>query len=263
MFTASKRIMLLKAPPNDNEDQHIMQECDGEYISTDDAGSAITYIEEYTANENGSESEDGGYFVEYVDEDYQMIGELNDSENENPHESNSNLEHQTTNETDEQIDEYNCNLCGMNFASINDHVDQYHPGQDIIVDILDGNETVMVKQERPLETQESEEDCVSDTDPLDDEMIVYGEEGMETDNTSIDEYVDEKGAEVGALDNATGTILNSPNIRSNRKTTKASVSSFWMDLSRGGVLNIFVFFNFISRATRYTLVAIAVKYLPR
>lgn len=229
--------MLLKAPPNDNEDQHIMQECDGEYISTDDAGSAITYIEEYTANENGSESEDGGYFVEYVDDDYQMVGETNDSENENPHESH-NLDHQTTNETDEQIDEYNCNLCGMNFASINDHVEQYHPDQDIIVDILDGNETVMVKQERPLETHESEEDCASDTDPLDDELIVYGEEGMETDNTSIDEYVDEKGAEDYALDDATDPILNSPSIQSNRKITKANVSSFWMGLSSGG-LNIF------------------------
>lgn len=212
-------MILVKASTSDNDDQNLVQECDSEYISTDDAGSPITYIEEYTGNENGSESEDGAYFVEYVDDDYQMIGEINDSENENPLETN-NLENQTTNETDEQIDEYNCNLCGMNFESINEHVEQYHPGEDIIVDILDGNETVVVKQERPLEAQESEEDCVSDTDPMEDEMIVYGEEGMETDNTSIDEYVNEKEPECYTLDDASGTI-NASSTSSNRKTTKA------------------------------------------
>lgn len=227
-LTASKRMVIMKATTSDNEDQSVLQECDGEYISTDDAGSPITYFEEYTGHENGSESEDGAYFVEYVDDDYQMIGEINDSENENPIESN-NLENQTTDETDEQVDEYNCNLCGMNFESINDHVEQYHPGQDIIVDILDGNGTVVVKQERPLETQESEEDGVSETDPMDDELIVYGEEGMEEmDNSSIDEYVGEKGSDTYTLDNATGPIINASSTRSDRKTTKTDVSSFWM-----------------------------------
>lgn len=227
-FTASKRMIFVKATTSDNDDQNLLQECDSEYISTDDAGSPITYIEEYTGNENGSESEDGAYFVEYVDDDYQMIGDVNDSENENQLESN-NLENQTTNETDEQIDEYNCNLCGMNFESINEHVEQYHPGEDIIVDILDGNGTVMVKQETPFEaSQESGDDCVSETNPLDDEMIVYGEEGMETDSSSIDQYVNEKEPECYTLDDGTSTIINASSTQSNRKTTKA-VCYCWME----------------------------------
>lgn len=42
---------------------------------------------------------------------------------------------------------YNCNVCGMDFQSIDEHIANYHSGQDVIVDVSpDENEASVVQQ---------------------------------------------------------------------------------------------------------------------
>lgn len=219
---------------SDNEQNELLTEehesPNGEYIttatdSTDDDGS-ITYIEDYGVNENGSESEEGAFFVEYVnegDEGYQLVDEINETENDD--DSQQELTDYTDNDGNEEL--YNCNLCGMNFKSITEHVEQYHSDQDVVIDILEESGTA-IKQEDSLDGQEYDVNYGNDgeTDPLAaEEMIVYGDEQMDADNTSLDEYVLENKTEVYSYDDATGSITKSTNDKNQQKqpNVKANV----------------------------------------
>lgn len=188
--------MRVKTNPSDNEENEMTTNdiLNGEYLavgedSTDDDGS-ITYIEDYNVNENGTESEEGGYFVEYVnegDEGYQLIEENeNENDNENEMENGDEL-------AEDEL--YNCNLCGMNFKSITEHVERYHSDQDVIIDILDEDGTV-VKQEGAVEYQDVDEENNLQSEEQDsaEEMIVYNDESMDEDNSLLDEYVLEDGS---------------------------------------------------------------------
>lgn len=178
--------------------------------STDEDGS-LTYVEDYDLNENGDE--EGAFFVEYVtEEDENLItGENADTE----YETNQFNEYA---DSDEVVDElYNCNLCGMNFKSITEHVEKYHSGQDVLIDISEEGSSV-IKAERsadgPLTFAETEDESGSlitadNINMNDGELIVYGEESLENDddNDLLEEMAyEEDESEVYTYDGATGSI---------------------------------------------------------
>lgn len=65
-------------------------------------------------------------------------------------------------EDEEQEDDseelYNCNACGMNFASIEEHIEQYHSHQDVILDVADKVADDTVKCEPPEYINDIEEE---------------------------------------------------------------------------------------------------------
>lgn len=185
--------------------------------STDDDGS-ITYIDDYEINDNGDE--DGAYFVEYVTEDDNLIaGESNDPE----FEENQLTEYADTDDTTEEL--YNCNLCGMNFKSITDHIEKYHSGQDVLIDISEESGTA-IKSERALELSDYQDNddegssmITSDNVSTNDgELIVYGEESLENETELMEEMTDDDNQvnEIYTYDDTTGSLTRATSSRSAR-----------------------------------------------
>lgn len=196
--------------------------------STDEDGS-ITYVEDYEINENGDD--DGAFFVEYITEDDNQM-ESNDTELD----GNQLSEYGDIDETTDEL--YNCNLCGMNFKSITDHIEKYHSGQDVLIDISDDGGTA-VKTEKPLELNdypdnedENENGSLNTADNVsmnDGEMIVYGEESLENDNELLDEATDEDNSvftetsEVYTYDDATGSLTRTTSTKTKAVPNRSNV----------------------------------------
>lgn len=195
--------------------------------STDDDGS-MNYVEDYELNENGDD--DGAFFVEYVTEEEENL--ITGENNETEYEANQFNEYA---DSDEAIDElYNCNLCGMNFKSITEHVEEYHSGQDVLIDISDESSAVVkVEQRDPLEMgdNENEGDSLITSDNVgmnnDGELIVYGEESLENENDLLEEMAyEEDQSEVYTYDGETGSITRA-NVSKQFNTNTANVCFFF------------------------------------
>lgn len=139
---------------------------------------------------------------------------------------------------DETADDlYNCNLCGMNFKSITEHIEKYHSGQDVLIDISEDGGT-MIKSEKPLELddyQENDDDggdlLTSDNISINDaEILVYGDDTLEHENEFMDDATDEDNAvfdqtsEVYTYDDATGSLTRATNSKPRTVTNKSTVS---------------------------------------
>lgn len=127
----------------ENENDDLLVEMDGKNLHDDDA----VYIMD-DASQETEEDENQQYIVEEEDMEQQ----------------------------EEDIDDlYNCNVCGMNFTSIDDHIQKYHSDQDVILDVADANETTsMVKCEPPEYINDiDEDDDDSDVIDGDNEQIVF------------------------------------------------------------------------------------------
>lgn len=78
---------------------------------------------------------------------------------------------------DEDIEDmYNCNVCGMNFTSIDEHIQQYHSNQEVILDVAEAVETTgqAVKCEPPEYINDVEEDDeVMDAADGETEQIIF------------------------------------------------------------------------------------------
>lgn len=128
---------------DDNENDDLLVAMDGKNLHDDDT----VYIMD-DASQETMEDENQEYIVEEED-----------------------LEQQ-----EEDIEDlYNCNVCGMNFTSIDDHIQNYHSDQDVILDVADANETSsMVKCEPPEYINDiDEDDDDSDVIDGDTEQIVF------------------------------------------------------------------------------------------
>lgn len=113
----------------ENENDDLLVAMDGKNLHDDDA----VYITENAYQENeDDDDDDGGENQQYVVEDEDLE------------------------------DLYNCNVCGMNFTSIDDHIQRYHSNQDVILDVADANEVTSmsstVKCEPPEYINDIEED---------------------------------------------------------------------------------------------------------
>lgn len=186
--------------------------------STDDDGSIAYISENYELPENGDE--DGAFFVEYVTEEEENLitGENNDTD----FEANQFAEYA---EDDEITDElYNCNLCGMNFKSITEHVEKYHSGQDVLIDISEeSGSAIKAERDDPLDIQENEDEgssLITGSDNIsmnDGELLVYGEESLENDSELLEELTDEDDQEVYTYDNATGSLTRAVNVKGGKR----------------------------------------------
>lgn len=229
---AKQRLVKIVTKTSNSDDSDQAASSHHEYIagvdeSTDDDGS-ITYVEDYEINENGDD--DGAFFVEYItEEDNQM--ESNDT---NELDGKPLSEYDDIDETTDEL--YNCNLCGMNFKSITDHIEKYHSGQDVLIDISDEGGTT-VKSEKPLELNDyqdndDESGSLINADNVsmnDGEMIVYGEESLEHDNELMDEATDDDNlvftetSEVYTYDDATGSLTRTDYTRPKAVANKSNV----------------------------------------
>lgn len=219
-----------------------------EYLTTVEAEStdedaSITYLEDYEIADNCDE--DGAFFVEYITEDDENLITADANEPDN-FDGNQLSEYDEIGEADVDEDAgggsddtgdelYNCNLCGMNFKSINDHIENYHSGQDVLIDVSDeGGATV--KSEKPLELNDYQNDGIAGnlltvSDGIGDgELIVYGEESLEHDGELIDEATDDENRqEVYTFDGTTCTLTKTicvkPDKRPKNVATKTKINN--------------------------------------
>lgn len=207
--------------------------------STDDDGSIAYITENYEITDNADE-DDSAFFVEYVTEDDENLiaGESNETE----FEANQYAEYA---EDDEYTDElYNCNLCGMNFKSITEHVEKYHSGQEVLIDVSEESGSA-IKSERdqdPLGIQENEDEgsgsLITGSDNIsmtDGEFVVYGDDTIENDMELLEELSEDDEQEVYTYDGATGSLTRAINVKGGKRikvaAVKSTVSAFALFLS--------------------------------
>lgn len=131
----------------ENENDDLLVAMDGKHSHDEDA----VYIMENAYQENDDDDcENQQYIVE-------------EEEMEQPEEEEEDIE-----------DMYNCNVCGMNFASIDEHIEQYHSNQEVILDVAEAIDTTQqaVKCE-PSEHINDEDDDVMDTMDGEPEQIIF------------------------------------------------------------------------------------------
>lgn len=183
--------------------------------STDDDGSIAYISENYEMNANGDD--DGAFFVEYVTEEEENL--ITGENNETEYEANQYAEYA---DDDDDLNEelYNCNLCGMNFKSITEHVEKYHSGQDVLIDISEeSGSAIKTEKDDPLDIQENEDESgslITGSDNIsmnDGELIVYGDESMENDAELLEEFTDDDEQEVYTYDGATGSLTRAINVK--------------------------------------------------
>lgn len=138
---------------------------------------------------------------------------------------------------------YNCNLCGMNFKSITEHIEKYHSGQDVLIDISEENSAPIKTEQRPddpLEFDESNEDengSLSTTDNInlnDGEFIVFGDESMENENENdiLDNFTDDDDqSEVYTYDDTTGSLTRATSAKVFKRTTNAVAAAVNVEVS--------------------------------
>ena len=131
------------------------------YISTNAA-------EELSADENGIE--------EYLTDDAQFT---------------SDEQQRTVEQNDDDDSElYNCNVCGVNFIDIQEHIEKYHSGQDVVLDIGELPTNREADGTYPVEIPNDEESY------FEEQLIVKTENGDDTleqfehgnDTTVVQEY---------------------------------------------------------------------------
>ncbi|XP_031634575.1 zinc finger protein 436 [Contarinia nasturtii] len=186
--------------------------------STDDDGS-IAYIDNYDINENGDE--DAPFFIEYVTADDGIL--TTGDNNETEYETEQYTEYTEDDDTNEDL--YNCNLCGMNFNSVDEHIEKYHGEEDVFVDIGESGSGVKTERVSDEDGQENEDegmltgsDNVSITDG---EFIAYGDESLENDNDILADITDDDDqlqSEVYTYDGATGAITRATNVKGGKQT---------------------------------------------
>lgn len=195
----------------------------------------MAYVEDYEINENGEE--DGAFFVEYItEEDENLINaDTNDSEYEVNQQNSEGVE------ADDEL--YNCNLCGMNFKSITEHIEKYHSGQDVLIDISEENSASIKTEQKPddpLEFDESNEEengSLSTTDNInlnDGEFIVFGDESMENENENdiLDNFTDDDDqSEVYTYDDTTGSLTRATSAKVVKRTTTAVAATANVEVS--------------------------------
>lgn len=195
-----------------------------EFISSveepaEDEGNSIAYV-----NINEIHEEDGDYFIEYVNEDDGNI--ISTDNNETEYEAEQYTEYTEDDDTNEEL--YNCNLCGMNFNSIEEHVQQYHAEEEVFVNI-DDNDSV-IKSELILESTENEDEgegsliTADNTSNTDGELITYGDESIENENDILDEMTDDETSqpEIYTFDRVTGAITKATNVKGTKETKTAN-----------------------------------------
>lgn len=108
-----------------------------------DDNNTIAYIEEDYELADIEDNDGNTYLVEYVNEEPDTSGEIQMIDmDENLADDDVNAEYtdllddmiecsDTTNEI------YNCNLCGMNFKNVNEHVEKYHSNEDVVIEMED------------------------------------------------------------------------------------------------------------------------------
>lgn len=186
--------------------------------STDDDGSIAYISENYEMTDNADADDDAAFFVEYVtEEDENLIaGENIDTE----FESNQFTEYADDDEMNDEL--YNCNLCGMNFKSITEHVEKYHSGQDVLIDISEeSGSAIKTEANDPLAENEDEVGSLitgSDNNSMNDsELIVYGDESLENDTELLEELTDDDEQEVYTYDGATGSLTRAVNVNAEKR----------------------------------------------
>lgn len=70
-------------------------------------------------------------------------------------------------ENDGEIELYNCDACGMDFESIDEHVKKYHSHQDVVVDVGEESTKYIASA-----TDEPEESTINDV-TIKEEQVVY------------------------------------------------------------------------------------------
>lgn len=204
-----------------------------------DGGDSIAYVEDYEIAGNGDDEDGDAFFVEYVLEDENNLsaaptaatvsGDSNGSEIDDPQEQQlTEYDDDDDGSDDGGGDLFNCDLCGMNFKSINDHMDEYHSGQDYVIDMSEENGATSIKTEKPLdlndidENDQDDDDNVDDEDgeetefitadstirTADDEFTVYDESLEEISDEIIDDVLDDDNGEpdVYTYDDVTGRV---------------------------------------------------------
>lgn len=142
--------MIVEEEENENDD--LLVAMDGKNLHDDDT---IYIMEnEYQENEDGDDDENRQYIVEDRDMEQQE---------------------------EESEDLYNCNACGMNFSSIDDHIQRYHSNQDVILDVNDTSDmqstTGIVKCEPPEYINDVEDD--EEEEEEDGEMMYAGDDDVQ------------------------------------------------------------------------------------
>lgn len=112
-----------------------------EFINDYDEDASIAYIEEDYDSADG-EDNDGAttYLVEYVNED--IDGNGDEDIVEQMTDDATTIEYTDMLEdmvdcSDNGDDLYNCNLCGMTFKNVNEHVEKYHSNEDVVIEMDD------------------------------------------------------------------------------------------------------------------------------
>lgn len=126
---------------------------------------------------------------------------------------------------------YNCNLCGIDFKSITEHIEKYHSGEDVLIDVIDKNDTAIVKTEKSdtaySEVREESIDSEGGNYTTDDNnidigenqmMAVYGDDPLDENDEFLEDFVDDDtdSTEIYRYNESTGALT---------KTTNASISS--------------------------------------
>lgn len=189
-----------------NEDEYLAVD-----ESTDDDGS-IAYID-YEMGEDEAGEEDG-FFVEYVNEieDDTLANAADDGVQyeEEPPEGDGFTEYFGSDDLNED-DLYNCNLCGMDFKSITEHIEKFHSNEDVVIDVMEksGAAIKTEKQTDPLAEDASVDEnefITAESDLAASQMIVYGDDHFDENNDFLDDLVDEDENDVYTYDESTGVL---------------------------------------------------------
>lgn len=233
----------IKQSNTDTDENESVSDQNGELITamdeSDDEEGSVTYIEDYEMTENDDPDGDT-YFVEYVndvDDDGNLIAEQNDidyvSEN-----------HEEVNDFTESNDDiYNCNLCGMNFKDVKDHIEKYHADQEFVIEMDEMNSSI--KLEKNTNSIEYDENEIEDENTFiggnddvnlhESEMIIYSDEQLENENSFLNTYSDDDtNTEVYTYDNTTESLTKAPSkaktirrpVTKTSTTTTANVCEF-------------------------------------
>lgn len=231
LVLTKKRLVKIETKPNNDDIDEVEQTSSDhhEFITgmneaTDDDGS-IAYIENIEINENERDDENP-YFVEYVTEDDDNII-ADDQQNDTEFETDQFTEYADDDEMNDEL--YNCNLCGMNFKSITEHVEKYHSGEEVLIDVLEkSGSAIKTEAIDPLDRAENDDAEYDEEDSMitssdnysinDGELIVYDRQYLRNDDDIIDELTDEDDQqEVYTYDGTTGSITRT--VKSNVRVT--------------------------------------------
>lgn len=196
------------------------------YSDSLDGDASIAYIEEDYELGDGEDNDTTTYLVEYVNEDTdgndgdeiiaeQAAGDTSTTEY-------TEVLDDMADGSDDAGDLYNCNLCGMTFGNVKEHVDKYHSNEDVVIEMDDYEGS-----EEPLAGTEFEGDAESCVLPADDADYRSAIIQSEDENSLVELASDMEGSEMYEIDAPTDADEGNQPLT----TVRSTITIWYIDTS--------------------------------